>query len=208
VSYSDQQIVANITVQAGTPTESVSVSVTNNGYGGLGFYGRGSGGNSAQSSPATATVQGAPAKAAIYQNTKTTYTNETYTSCDGATTKLNSYGYQRCVYYQIQDSKSNPIYATFTVNESVSVVAQNITVTTDTGNSQSNSTGDFGDELHLISTSPLPSNACSVSKQTFTVSGYSQPIRVNCLQFSQSDVSINDVTANPSQCSSTNYSCP
>jgi hypothetical protein len=37
VSYNDTQIVANITVASGTPTEEVDVSVTNNGYGGLGF---------------------------------------------------------------------------------------------------------------------------------------------------------------------------
>jgi Bacterial Ig-like domain (group 2) len=37
VSYNDTQIVANITVASGTPNEEVSVSVTNNGYGGLGF---------------------------------------------------------------------------------------------------------------------------------------------------------------------------
>jgi hypothetical protein len=59
VSYSDGQIVANITVAAGTQTENVSVWVTNNGYGvGNGFYGgSGSGAQSAQSAPATATVQ-------------------------------------------------------------------------------------------------------------------------------------------------------
>jgi hypothetical protein len=42
-SYSDTQIVANITVAAGTPTEDVSVSVTNNGYGGNNFNSAGSG---------------------------------------------------------------------------------------------------------------------------------------------------------------------
>ena len=56
VSYSDSQIVANITVPANTPNEDVSVSVTNNGYGGSAFYG-GSSGASPMSGPANATVQ-------------------------------------------------------------------------------------------------------------------------------------------------------
>jgi hypothetical protein len=54
--YNDTQIVANITVAAGTPTEDVSVSVTSNGYNGNGFT-SGGGGQSATSSPANARVQ-------------------------------------------------------------------------------------------------------------------------------------------------------
>jgi len=53
-SYNDTQIVANITVAAVTPDESVSVSVTNNGYGGSGFLG--GPGQSAQSSSVSAHV--------------------------------------------------------------------------------------------------------------------------------------------------------
>jgi len=53
-SYNDTQIVANITVASGTPNEQVTVSVTNNGYGGVGFQ---SGGTvSATSAPVYATV--------------------------------------------------------------------------------------------------------------------------------------------------------
>ncbi len=55
VSYNDTQIVANITVAAGTPNEDVTVSVTNNGYGGLGFQ-SGGGTVSPTSAPVYATV--------------------------------------------------------------------------------------------------------------------------------------------------------
>jgi hypothetical protein len=58
-SYNDTQIVANVTVAAGTPTEDVNVSVTNNGYGGNNFGS--TGGQPAQGAPATATVQAEPA---------------------------------------------------------------------------------------------------------------------------------------------------
>src|SRR6202041_2047185 len=55
VSNNDTQIVANITVASGTPNEDVSVSVTNNGYGGSGFQ-SGGGITSATSAPVNATV--------------------------------------------------------------------------------------------------------------------------------------------------------
>lgn len=55
VSYNDSQIVANITVASGTPNEDVTVAVTNNGYGGLGFQ-SGGGSVSPTSSAVYATV--------------------------------------------------------------------------------------------------------------------------------------------------------
>lgn len=56
VSYNDTQIVANITVASGTPAEEVEVSVTNNGYGGVGFQ-NGGGTTSPTSAPVYATVR-------------------------------------------------------------------------------------------------------------------------------------------------------
>jgi hypothetical protein len=55
-SYNDTQIIANVTVAAGTPNEDVSVTVTNNGYGGNSFNG-GSVGQSATSSSSNVRVQ-------------------------------------------------------------------------------------------------------------------------------------------------------
>jgi len=55
VSYNDSQIVANISVASGTPNEDVTVTVTNNGYGGLGFQ-SGGGSVSPTSSAVYATV--------------------------------------------------------------------------------------------------------------------------------------------------------
>jgi len=54
-SYNDTQIVALVSVAAGTPNEGVSVSVTNNGYGGSPFY-AGNTGESPTSTPANAAV--------------------------------------------------------------------------------------------------------------------------------------------------------
>jgi hypothetical protein len=58
-SYNDAQIVATVNVAPGTPTEDVTVTVTNNGYGGNAFNGQSSG-NSPTSSPGTVTVQAEP----------------------------------------------------------------------------------------------------------------------------------------------------
>ena len=55
-SYNDSQIVANVTVAAGTPNEDVSVTVTNNGYGGNPFNG-GSVGQTPTSPSVNATVR-------------------------------------------------------------------------------------------------------------------------------------------------------
>lgn len=55
LSYNDNQIVANVNVATGTPNEDVSVTVTNNGYGGTAFY-SGTMGHSATSSAVYATV--------------------------------------------------------------------------------------------------------------------------------------------------------
>jgi IPT/TIG domain len=55
LSYSDTQIVASIKIAAGTPNESVGVSVTNNGYGGNAFSNP-NGPESPTSFPVTATV--------------------------------------------------------------------------------------------------------------------------------------------------------
>ena len=55
VSYSDTQVVANINVATGTPNEQVTVTITNNGYGGLGFQ-SGGGRVSPTSAPVSASV--------------------------------------------------------------------------------------------------------------------------------------------------------
>jgi hypothetical protein len=56
VSNNDSEIVANVTVASGTPAEEVEVSLTNNGYGGVGFQ-SGGGSVSATSAPVYASVR-------------------------------------------------------------------------------------------------------------------------------------------------------
>jgi IPT/TIG domain len=59
-NYGDTQIVANVTVAASTPSESVSVSVTNNGYNGNGFIGLQGQGSTSGSANAQVTAEAPP----------------------------------------------------------------------------------------------------------------------------------------------------
>lgn len=148
-----------------------------------------------------------PKSASIEQNLKQTYSNQPWTPCDGLKSINNAYGYQRCVVYQINDASSQPIPENFGVQEAVSQVDGNIPAPLQSGNNISNAGGQFDDEIALVSTSPLASNSCWIGKQTITATGNSSPIRVNCIRYSSSDVTITDVTSNPSSCSITTYHC-
>ncbi len=139
----------------------------------------------------------------------TTYLNQTQTSCDGLQSSPNRYGYQRCVTYQVKDQDGNDFQKVMGIHEDVVDVDHNFIPIQSTGDSSSNVDGEFLDQLLLLNTKPqpLPANACSISKQSFTATGNKNPIRINCLQFSATDVTITDVTANPSQCSKPTYHC-
>jgi len=148
-----------------------------------------------------------PMSAAIDQNDLKTYSNQTWTSCDGQNSMNNAYGCQRCLIYQIEDYAGNPIPENFAVQEVVSQVDGNVSAPLQTGNNVSNAGGQFSDALIFIKSSPWPSNACWIGKQTITATGNSSPIRVNCIQFGASDVSITDVTSNPNSCSIATHHC-
>jgi hypothetical protein len=148
-----------------------------------------------------------PTSATIIDNVKQTYSNQTWMSCDGSQKKSNQHGYQRCVTYQVKDQNGNDMAAVLSVSETVTVVDQNINTNMNNGNSSTNAAGQFLDGLALLSTSTLPSTACSIIKQSFTATGNSSPIRVNCLQYRSTDVTITDVTSNPNSCSKPTYHC-
>jgi hypothetical protein len=136
-----------------------------------------------------------------------TYSNQTWTSCDGLQSANNQYGYMDCPQYQVKDQNGKPLYQNLTISETVSVIDQNYVSKQNNGNNATNPTGVFQDMLALLGTTAPPSNACSILKQTFVASGNSSAIRVNCVQYSSTMVSITDVTSNPSSCSKPTYHC-
>ncbi|HEY6766245.1 MAG TPA: hypothetical protein VI386_15930, partial [Candidatus Sulfotelmatobacter sp.] len=148
-----------------------------------------------------------PTSATIIGNEKQSYSNQTWASCDGSEALNKQYGYQRCVTYQVNDQNNNAIQSVLGISEAVAVVDQNINTNMNSGNSSTNTAGQFLDADTLINTSALPSNACSIVKQSITATGNASPIRVNCLQYSSTDVTITDVTSNPAICSKPTYHC-
>jgi hypothetical protein len=112
-----------------------------------------------------------------------------------------------CPQYQVKDQNGKPLYQNLTISETVSVIDQNYVSKQNNGNNATNPTGVFQDMLALLGTTAPPSNACSILKQTFVASGNSSAIRVNCVQYSSTMVSITDVTSNPSSCSKPTYHC-
>ena len=111
----------------------------------------------------------------------------------------------------MNDKNGNPIYQNFTITEAVTVVDPgNITANLQTAGNASNPTGQFLDDLKLIgpSSTAIPANACEIIKQAFTASGNANPIRVNCIQYGPTSVTITDVSSNPALCvKGTTYHC-
>lgn len=148
-----------------------------------------------------------PTSATVIDNVKQTYSNQAWSSCDGSEKKSNQYGYQRCVTYQVKDQNGADWVGVLGISEVVAVVDQNINTNMSNGNSSTNAAGQFLDDLALLSTATLPTNACSIIKQSFTATGNDLAIRVNCLQYNSTDVTITDVTSNPASCSKPTYHC-
>lgn len=128
-----------------------------------------------------------PSLAVIISDDFTTYSNETWTSCDGKQSQSNQYGYQHCLMYLVEDQDGNDLQRLMAVREDLSIVDFNYNVQAQTIYTATNDGGQFGDMLALLGSSPLPPNACSILKQTMTVTGNSRPIRVNCLRYGSSN---------------------
>jgi len=150
-----------------------------------------------------------PTSAKILENTLTTYSNQTWSSCDGKESKSNQYGYYRCVFYQIQDQSTPPqdVEKILAVNEVVTPVARNVIADIVTAPSATNPAGQFQDGLGFLYSTPLPNGFCTYAKQTLYATDNEKPIRVNCLHYLQSDLDIVDVTSDTSQCAAPTVKC-
>jgi len=111
--YSDTQIVANITVANSVPNESVSVTVTNNGYNGNGFIG--AQGQNPTSSSAQADVNANPvpvnfklASVTAPEGTLGLVSTYTWQSSDGVLTDLSSCSMREYVTYPSSTNKTCP----------------------------------------------------------------------------------------------------
>ena len=150
-----------------------------------------------------------PKSSVIIENTKTTYSDETWTACDDSVTETHQYGYQRCLLYQVKDGENPPqdIQKELAVHEDVCIFETNARLNSYTGGEWTNSDGVFRDGLIFKGPSPIPAGAYSNAKQTITVTGNNNPIQVNCISYTSTDVIINDVTSNPDLCNPQKKAC-
>jgi hypothetical protein len=147
-----------------------------------------------------------PTTASTTGNSLNTYNGTTSTWCDGTNPQTNSYGYRRCLTYQLNDQSNPPsaLAGGYPIHEVIEDLVSNYGSNAITGDSSSNANGVFVDQVGLIGAgSGPPANACAYSRQTFSAN--STNIRVNCLHYTATDVTITDITATPSSCSTT---CP
>ena len=143
----------------------------------------------------------------------TTYTGQTVKKCDGEDAGIGvRWGYVRCVTYTLGDQQSPPFTirkAGISIHEDVSVRATNIATASFTRDYSTDGNGRIADFLALLGTTStsIPTNACTYAKQTLStvVSGSSRTLRINCLHYTATDVSITDITSNPNNCPTT---CP
>jgi hypothetical protein len=197
----DTLINASYTVAAGTAAGSQNLTVSGAGTdGGQGLV--------SNSFPVTISATAPiPTSATITSNNHQTYASQTWTSCDGTQSLNNVSGYQNCVTYQVNDQHAKPLYQNLTISETVAVVDQNYVSKQHNGNTVTNPTGQFEDSLALVGNPGPPTNACSIIKQSLVANGNPSAIRVNCIRYGPTSVSITDVTSNPSSCSKPTYQC-
>ena len=135
----------------------------------------------------------------------TAYSNQDVLSCAG---KLlgHGWGYSRCGTYTLLDQTGKPILNTtnYIAQETRISVSGNYSPASHTGSGPVSNDGKFSDFLGLVnSNGPIPAKTRGVRKQTISIVNTTDqstvPVRVNCLVFTSSEVTVTDVTASTDQ---------
>jgi hypothetical protein len=146
-----------------------------------------------------------PTKLSLVKNEKTTYTGQSVINCRSETKAPQGWGYKRCVTYQVVDQAEKSIKQdNIPIHEDFDVVAfQNINVNAHYGD-DSTQDGQILDTLAPFSEkAPGPQPGQSYKeRQTLStvVNGRTVKLRINCLDYQYDDVTITDVSNDPSQC--------
>jgi hypothetical protein len=131
---------------------------------------------------------------------KTTYSNQQLTNCYNENLASNWTGYKRCVKYQVRDENGKLIKKVLTVHEDVTVQeqCQGCSFEGVTGDGDTEPDGWFYDMLALGNTGngPQPGHYF-IARQIFstTVNNQSVVLRVNCLHYTHTDVTVTDRTS-------------
>ena len=135
------------------------------------------------------------------RGTKTTYNNGTLLDCYGQSVTSPFYGYEECEAYTVLDQESPPktiLQSGIQFDENIQVVATNIGLTSHTATGETDSGGYLRDMLTLGSATHAPAaGSYVVDKQTITLHSTGAVVRVSCLDFESTDVTVKDITSAP-----------
>ena len=136
---------------------------------------------------------------------KTTYNGTPLLDCNGAVQTnplaLTFFGYQECESYTVFD-KGNPpkqiVRAGIAFDEQMDIVATNMNSQHSQGNGNTNDKGILVDDLNLgTNVAPPQPGQYIVKKQTITLHSTGVTVRVNCLDYEATDVTVTDITSAP-----------
>jgi hypothetical protein len=153
--------------------------------------------------------QPVPTSLKLTLGNKNTYNNQTvYDACSGEQVG-SGWGYTRCAIYTVLDQTGKPILnrTNYVANETRTYVS-GVQTKPHTGSGAVDQDGKFADFLAWINSyGPVPPNAKGVRKQVISIvdnnTGKNVQVRVNCLVFTATDVTVNDVTNSADQSCST-----
>jgi hypothetical protein len=135
-------------------------------------------------------------------NVKTTYTGQELKDCYAQSLDPRVptfYGYEECESYTVLDQNKNQIKEEGMVfDERVQITDTNVGLTTYTSSGYTDTNFFLKDMLSLGSSTKAPSpGSYAVAKQTLTLHSSGATVRVNCLDFEATDVTVKDITSNP-----------
>lgn len=157
------------------------------------------------SNSSTSTVY--PAKLSSSLLSSKTFVAQQVDNCDGTPKSPTAlrWGYRNCYRYTLLDQFGAPMKnpAAFTMSETVHAVDTNYATDYSMSGLQLNDAAQCLDEISLFNPAgPIPTGKYNKAKQTIyatdTASGQPYTVRINCLSFTSTGVTMTDTTSNPS----------
>jgi hypothetical protein len=152
-------------------------------------------------SPGTVNVQ-VPTSLGGPTPTKTTYTGQELLDCYQQSMDPvvpHFYGYKECESYTVLDQNKNQIMqAGIEFDENVQITSTNVGLNSYTGGGFTDGAFNVKDMLALGSATAAPApGSYAVAKQTWTLHSSGATVRVNCLDFEATDVTVTNITSTP-----------
>jgi hypothetical protein len=131
-----------------------------------------------------------------------TYTGQALTDCYGTNQGINWYGYTQCGSYTVLDQESPPVQ----IKASGIAFSEVLTVVASNPSGVQNNSGSGATDANFIlmdfyafgsQTATPPSGTYVVYKQTITATSTGKAVRVNCLDYETSGITVTDITSSP-----------